>query len=386
MCINFWDRAALGFAALPIMRDLRLTHAQFGSLGSSFFVLFAASAFAFGWLGDRCSLKRLIAWMAFAWAIAQAIMVAASTLPIALGSRVLLGAGEGSAFPTALHAAFRWFPKERYPLVTAWISVGVPLGIATGALFITWAIARWGWHGAFASLGAFSVVWAAVWIVLCPRATNVAPVRERTEGAIRFDGSMLGATVTAFAFYWVSALATYWFPAVMETANGFSAQTAGLVLSLAWAVQIPVFLLTASAASALRKRGYSDEISLGAIASAGVALSGAALVIAGLTADGTLASVCIFTCLASVAAVVTTLPPMVGAGSSERTRGVAMGSFIGVASLAGLLAPAFFGVVVDVVGAGSGGYGAALIASGTLVTVAAPAAYVAAQRRRPQLL
>lgn len=34
MLINFWDRAAVGFATLPIMRDLRLSHAEFGTLGS----------------------------------------------------------------------------------------------------------------------------------------------------------------------------------------------------------------------------------------------------------------------------------------------------------------------------------------------------------------
>lgn len=386
MLINFWDRAALGFAAVPIMHDLKLSPTQFGWLGSSFFLLFAVSAFAFGWLGNRCSLKWLLASMALVWAIAQGIMIGARTFHAAFASRVLLGAGEGSAFPTALHTAFCWFPTERHPLVTAWISVGGPLGIATGALFITWAITAWGWHAAFALLCALSVAWAAVWIVLHPRAANVAaPLQERTSIGLRFDTSIFGATVTAFAVYWVFAVATYWFPAVMETANGFSPQTAGVVLSIAWAVQIPSFLLAAGAARWLRSRGYSDKLGLGMLASAGVAVSGAALVAAGLTTNGALASASIVVCLASVALAVTALPPMVGDASPQHSRSAAMGSFIGVASLAGLLAPVFFGAAVDIGGAGPAGYSTALTASGVFVVVAAPAAYLSAYRRRESL-
>jgi MFS transporter, ACS family, D-galactonate transporter len=386
MLINFWDRASLGFAAVPIMHDLKLSPTQFGWLGSSFFILFAVSALAFGWLGNRCSLKWLIASMALVWAIAQAIMIGARTFQAAFASRVLLGAGEGSAFPTALHTAFCWFPADRHPLVTAWISVGGPLGIASGALLITWAIAAWGWHGAFALLCALSVAWAAAWIVLYPRAENVAPpLHDRASFGHRFETSLFGPTVTAFAVYWVFAVATYWFPAVMETANGFSAQTAAVVLSIAWAVQIPAFLLAAGAAGLLRNRGYSDKLALGTLASGGVAVSGAALVVAGLTTNGALASVSVVVCLASVASAVTTLPPMVGDASPQHSRSAAMGSFIGVASLAGLLAPVFFGAVVDLGGAGAAGYNTALTVSGVFVIVAAPAAYLSACRRRETL-
>ena len=53
MVINFADKAALGIAAVPIMRELDLTPRQFGLLGSSFFLLFAVSAVATGFLVNR---------------------------------------------------------------------------------------------------------------------------------------------------------------------------------------------------------------------------------------------------------------------------------------------------------------------------------------------
>jgi hypothetical protein len=38
MLINFADKAVLGLSAGPIIEELKLTHTQFGQVGSSFFL------------------------------------------------------------------------------------------------------------------------------------------------------------------------------------------------------------------------------------------------------------------------------------------------------------------------------------------------------------
>src|SRR5215471_3878389 len=53
MVINFADKAVLGIAAVPIMRELELGPRQFGLVGSSFFLLFAVSSVATGFLVNR---------------------------------------------------------------------------------------------------------------------------------------------------------------------------------------------------------------------------------------------------------------------------------------------------------------------------------------------
>jgi MFS family permease len=227
MLINFWDRTALGLAALPIMRDLHLSHAQFGLLGSSFFALFSLSAYFVGWLTDRLATKWLIASMALVWAVAQAVMAGAAGLPQALAGRMLLGAGEGAALPTSLHAAFSWFPNDRRALVSAAVTVGVPLGIASGALVITWAIAALGWHAAFASLSAASLLWCVAWSTIHPRREAHSSRNYRggaSHGArpwFGWNAPLLGAIVAAFGVQWVGALASTWFPAALQTALGF---------------------------------------------------------------------------------------------------------------------------------------------------------------------
>ena len=57
MLINFADKAVIGLAAVPIMKDLHLTNAEFGSVGSAFFFLFSISAVLVGFLVNRVSTK-----------------------------------------------------------------------------------------------------------------------------------------------------------------------------------------------------------------------------------------------------------------------------------------------------------------------------------------
>src|SRR6266480_2706870 len=58
--INFADKAVLGLAAVPIMKDLNLTNAQFGTVGSSLFFLFSISAVLVGFIANRVPSKHLL--------------------------------------------------------------------------------------------------------------------------------------------------------------------------------------------------------------------------------------------------------------------------------------------------------------------------------------
>ena len=76
MAVNFADKAAFGLAAIPIMREMHLTHMGFGLLAAGFFALFSISALLAGFLGDRLSTKWLLAGMALVWTAAQLPLLA----------------------------------------------------------------------------------------------------------------------------------------------------------------------------------------------------------------------------------------------------------------------------------------------------------------------
>ena len=74
MVINFADKAVIGIAAVPIMQELQLGPRQFGLVGSSFFLLFAVSSVATGFLVNRVQTRWvLLANMMSCWFVRCAL-------------------------------------------------------------------------------------------------------------------------------------------------------------------------------------------------------------------------------------------------------------------------------------------------------------------------
>jgi MFS transporter, ACS family, hexuronate transporter len=73
--INFADRALLGLAAVPIVRELHLSPTQYGLVSGSFFLLYALSSISVTALSDRIGTKKVLALLATSWAIVQVVTV-----------------------------------------------------------------------------------------------------------------------------------------------------------------------------------------------------------------------------------------------------------------------------------------------------------------------
>src|SRR5689334_20858586 len=168
MVINFADKAVIGIAAVPIMQELELGPRQFGLIGSSFFLLFAASSVATGFLVDRVQTRWVLLAMGFIWALTQFPIVGSVGFGTLMACRIALGAGEGPTTPVALHSAYKWFPNERRTLPTAFIVQGGAIGVLVALPLLNWVILRWTWHWAFGSLGLIGLAWCALWLVFGP--------------------------------------------------------------------------------------------------------------------------------------------------------------------------------------------------------------------------
>src|ERR1700759_4587590 len=129
MVINFADKAVLGIAAVPIMKELQLGPREFGLVGSSFFLLFAVSSIAAGFLVNRAQTRWVLLAMGLVWALTQFPMLGPVGFGTILACRVALGAGEGPAYPVAFHATYKWFPNELRTLPTAMIAQGGAVGV-----------------------------------------------------------------------------------------------------------------------------------------------------------------------------------------------------------------------------------------------------------------
>ena len=130
MAINFADKAIFGLVAVPLMKDLAISHKEFGTIAGSFFFLFAISGIIVGFISNRVSSKILLCILVIIWSIAQIpIAAGAATIGLLMLSRIVLGIGEGPAYPLALHSCYKWFPDKARTVPTAFIMQGGQVGM-----------------------------------------------------------------------------------------------------------------------------------------------------------------------------------------------------------------------------------------------------------------
>jgi MFS transporter, ACS family, D-galactonate transporter len=180
----------IGIAAVPIMRDLELSPREFGLVGSSFFLLFAFSAVATGFLVNRVQTRWVLAAMALIWALTQFPMIGPVGFGTLVACRVTLGAGEGPAAPVALHAIYKWFPNSLRTLPTAIIVQGGAAGVMVALPLLNWIIVHYSWHAAFGVLGIVGLAWCPLWLALGREGSLDTQVQD---GPPAIDMSIIGS-------------------------------------------------------------------------------------------------------------------------------------------------------------------------------------------------
>ena len=130
--LNYIDRGSLGIAAPKLKEELGLSATQFGLAVSAFAWIYAPAQFAVGWLLSRVCVYRLVAVGLFMWALATTAMGFISSLAMLVGLRVLLGIGEGVAFPSASAIIARHVAPERRGIANSVVTSSLAFGEAGG--------------------------------------------------------------------------------------------------------------------------------------------------------------------------------------------------------------------------------------------------------------
>jgi len=384
MMINFADKAVLGLAAGPIIKELHLTYTQFGQVGSAFFLLFSASAALVGFVANRWPTKYVLAVMGLIWALTQLPMLGAMSLSVLVASRIVLGAGEGPAYPVALHAVYKWFTNERRTLPTSLVAVGAAVGAGITAPLLTWIILTFGWRAAFVCLGVAGFVWVGVWMFVGregPLETaefepSGAPAGSLPYTLLLTSRTAIGVTLSAFAEYWVVVLAIVWLPSFLTKAAGYTPTETGWIVLLPTALLVLLLPATGYLSQVLRTRGASSRTARGVLAGGSVTVAGIALM---LLSQSTAPSVQIPLVVVafSVGGVTNILgPPALGEISPVHQRGAVLGISNAVFTLAGFVAPWVMGKIVDIGVDPAAGFrngflfGGALVAAGGLIAAA----------------
>jgi len=117
--VSYIDRGNLSIAAVPIMKDLKLSPAVMGTLMSAFFWSYSLLQIPAGYLIDRFGYKWTYGAAFILWSLASTGIGLAHSFYQILFLRLLLGVGEAVAGPASLSFIKRHFQPEEQGLPTS---------------------------------------------------------------------------------------------------------------------------------------------------------------------------------------------------------------------------------------------------------------------------
>jgi len=361
MLVNFADKIVVGLAGVPIMTELKLEPEQFGLLGSSFFFLFSISAIVVGFIVNSIATRWVLLVLALVWALAQFPMVGTVGFSTLLICRVILGAGEGPAASVAMHAVYKWFPDEKRTLPTAILSQGSAFGVILAVPALNWVIVNHSWHYAFGALGLVGLMWVVAWLILGKEGPLAEAKAVASEARIPYlqlltSRTFVGCCAATFGAYWALSLGLTWFTPFIIKGLGFSQQEAGFISILPWIFGAAIVLLTGWLSQVLMARGVSTRGARGVLGAAPLIVGGAILATLPYI-DGTGLRIAVLVVGSGLCgSIYVVCAPMISEFTPVSQRGAVIAIYGAIYTLAGILAPAVMGSVIQHAGSVLDGY------------------------------
>jgi MFS family permease len=379
MALNFWDKAVLGLAAVPIMAELGLSNSVYGLASSSFYLLFTVSAILVGLMANRVRSRWVFVVLAMFWALAQAPVLISATLATLFVSRILMGAAEGPANPLTVHTAHSWFPSENRSLPTALTQIASGIGAITAALVLTWVITGHGWRWAFATTAILSAAWAVVYAIFGrdrPAESSPASVAVPGAGDERFayrrillSPTFLGSLAMTFAAAWCLAVVLAWLVPYFVKIVGYAPSSAGGMVVPPNIVSILGILALGAWSGRLMARGVRDRVPLGVLTGSTIVAGGVCAVLVPYLGSG-FWLVCGVSLAAGLPMVaMTSAYNAVGRICPPAQRGAVLGTLYGLYSLGSIGGPYAMGLILDAAPDLATGYQRGFTVLGTIVIV-----------------
>jgi ACS family hexuronate transporter-like MFS transporter len=361
--INFADKAVLGLAALPIIKELHLSPLQYGVVSGSLFWLFSLSSMLVTPWADVVGTKRILALLATTWALAQFAIVFITSFLGLLLARVVLGAGEGPSFGTSVTSASKWLPPDRRAFGLGIVSFGNSIGPAVFAPLLTFVIVLVGWRAAFALLGILGILWVLAWLLIARErpveldmpVVKTGAARERVRWSpifrIIFSRTIVCSILVAFSIYWSTALLLNWTPIYLVSVRHLALTNPIYLLgvSLPWILQGLALIFFGALADRLLRLTGSMRRSRVLLIGALLMLSSVSLY-AAVNVPLALGSVLLLALAAMAGAAIPMLASILLDVTPEAHRGFTLGIAVGLATLSGFISPLVTGLMIQAAG------------------------------------
>jgi MFS transporter, Spinster family, sphingosine-1-phosphate transporter len=155
--VNFADRQVLN-PLVPLLRQhFGVSDAQLGSLQTGLLVVLAIASVPFGFLADRVSQPKIIAFGVLFWSFATIASGLAPTFLMLFVARAFVGVGEAAYAPAAQTMISDSFSYQNRAMAQAIFASGMLLGGAAGLALGGIMGAHHGWQYAFIVVGVIGV-------------------------------------------------------------------------------------------------------------------------------------------------------------------------------------------------------------------------------------
>jgi MFS transporter, ACS family, D-galactonate transporter len=383
MVLAFADRAVLGFAAVPIMRDLNMSPSEFGLAASAMYWLYPVAGLAGGFALNRYPAKWVLAVLAAIWALSQLPMLWASTTMEVVSARALLGVGEGPAFAVALHACFKWFDDKDRAIPTSIVSEGAAFGIIFASPVVATIIATYGWRAGFATLAAVTLAWLVIWLATGSEG-NVQPSIMGADDPVRvpyrkllLDRTFFGNTLAGFSVACGITVFLAWLPPYLLKGLGYSAAQAGWLTSLPWLASIVLVCGGGMISQRLMQKGVPSRLARGLMLCVALGLGGLSTIGMTYLQPGGMQLLLLAVGFGLPTLVWTLSPAIIGEVTPTAQRGAVLAVYLAIANTAaGSLAPYFMGVLVERGATQAQGYATGFAIVGAVQVVVAAAAWL----------
>ena len=382
--VAYVDRVNIAVAGPLIRRELALTPLELGLIFSAFAYPYAAMQIAGGWAADRFGPRLVLAALSVLWAAATILTGASWSVASLVAVRVLVGIGEGGAFPAATRAFTWWLPARERGFAQGITHSFARLGGAITPPLVLVITTRFGWRTSFVVLGAASLAWTALWLASFTDTPEAHPWMTDAELAdIRDDGALARAahgptpwraivrrmwlvTVVDFCYGWSLWVFLTWLPSYLSDARGFALDRLAIMTTLPLLAGVVGDTLGGVLSDAIFRRTGNLRLARRALLAGGLGGAFAFIVPAVITGSAMTAAYLLtaaFFFLELTNAVLWTLPLDI-AGQHAGTAGGMMNTGFGVA---GMISPVVFGMLIQ----RTGRYDLPLFLSAALLLVGA---------------
>lgn len=169
MIINYVDRQALGLLKADLTKEFGWTETNYADLVFWFQAAYAIAYLAWGRIIDRIGARWGFGLAFLIWQAGHMLTAGAASFGGFIASRVVLGLGEGGAFPAGIKAVAEWFPKKERAFATGIFNAGTNIGAIVTPLLIPVITLTFGWQMTFIVTGLMGLVWLPIWLLVYRR-------------------------------------------------------------------------------------------------------------------------------------------------------------------------------------------------------------------------